>query len=142
MCATQTRIVNSDTSCAEMVEEVRRQYREHRYVEFSWHTGKQRTLTQNRALHLFLTWLAEALNDAGYDMRRTLKPEVEIPWNASACKEHLWKPIQEAMIGKASTTEAERPDYAKVQEVLARHLSQRLGITAPEWPRKADEGER
>lgn len=140
MSADQTRTVNSDVSCEEMVHQVRRLYREHRYVTFSWHTGKQRTLTQSAALHLWLGWLAETLNDAGYDMRRTLKHDVEIPWSKSACKDFLWRPIQEAMIGKASTTEAERPDYARVQEVLARHLSEKFGIQCPEWPKKPDTG--
>lgn len=97
-----------------------------------------RTLTQNRALHLWLKWLAEALNAAGCDMRRTLKPEAEIPWTAEAAKEHLWKPIQEAMTGKASTADADRPDYARVQETLARHMASKLGVQAPPWPKKED----
>ena len=132
----QVKTVNSHLSCEQMVEQVRSLYLEHKYVEFSWHTGRQRTLTQNSALHLWLTWLAERLNAAGYDMRRTLKPEAEIPWTCASAKEHLWRPIQEAMTGKASTAQAERPEYSEVQDVLARHLAQKLGIEAPEWPQK------
>lgn len=40
---------------------------------------RERTLTQNRAIHLWFTMLADALNDAGLDMRTVLKPEIEIP---------------------------------------------------------------
>jgi hypothetical protein len=133
---TKSALVNSDAACEEMCEMVRRLYAEHRYVEFEWHTGKQRTLTQNRALHLWLGWLAERLNDAGLDMRKLLKPEIDIPWTAVSAKEKLWHPIQEAMTGNASTADAERPDYAKVQEVLSRHLAAKHGVEAPPWPSK------
>lgn len=54
---------------------------------------KQRTYLQNRSLHLFFTELANALNEAGLDMRKTLNPDVEIPWNSQSVKEHLWRPI-------------------------------------------------
>jgi hypothetical protein len=100
------------------------------------HESGKRTLTQNAALHLWLQWLADALNEAGYDMRRTLKPEAEIPWTAAAAKEHLWRPIQEAMTSKESTAEVSRTDYADVQEVLVRHLANKLGVQAPPWPKR------
>jgi len=136
MTSTQTKPVRSDVSCEEMCEQVRRLYREHRYVEFSWHTGRQRTLKQNAALHLWLGWLADALNAAGYDLRRTLKADVDIPWNAALAKEYLWRPIQLEITGKRSTTEAERLEYSEVQDVLCRHLSEKLGIECPPWPSK------
>ena len=67
--------------------------------------SKQRTLNQNSALHLFYDLLAECLNDAGFDMKKTLKPEVDIPWTGDLVKTHLWKPIQLSLLGKKSTTE-------------------------------------
>jgi hypothetical protein len=42
---------------------------------------KTRTLKQNAALHLMFTQLAQELNEAGFDMKKTLKPEIEIMWN-------------------------------------------------------------
>ena len=48
---------------------------------------KQRTAKQNRALHLYFTHLADELNSAGLDMRKTLKPGVEIPWDGKSIKE-------------------------------------------------------
>lgn len=101
-------------------------------------TSGSRTLTQNASLHVFLERLAETLNAAGYDMRRVLKPEAEIPWTKEAAKEHLWKPIQEAITGNASTADAATPDYAEVEMALARHLSAKLGIQCPPWPKKDD----
>lgn len=134
-------IVNSAARCDEMVRQVRALFAEHGYVEFEWHAGKQRTMTQNRALHLWFRWLAETLNDAGYDMRRTLKPEAEIPWTAASVKEHLWRPVQQAMLDKQSTADADRLEYTAVADVISRHLSAKLGITAPPWPKKEDKRE-
>lgn len=88
----------------------------------------QRTLRQNRALHKYFTLLAESLNDAGYDMRRTLKAEVEIPWNAKTVKEYLWRPVQDAMLRKDSTTELDTKELDSVLEVLTRHIGQTTGV--------------
>ena len=102
---------------------------------------KGRTLTQNRALHLFLGHLAEALNDSGFDMVAVLNDGVSIPWSTESAKEHLWKPIQKAMLNKESTTEANTTDYSAVYEVLTRHLGSKLGIQCPAWPTRFTQGE-
>lgn len=99
---------------------------------------RQRTLTQNRCLHLYCELLADALNDAGYDMLKVLKPGAEIPWTKNSVKEHLWKPIQQAMTAKASTTEPTTVEYQDVYRALDRHLSEKLGISVP-WPTRFGE---
>ena len=66
---------------------------------------KQRTLQQNKALHLLFTLIAETLNDAGLDMRAVLKPGVEIPWSGETVKDYIWKPIQKIQIGKEHTAD-------------------------------------
>lgn len=96
-------------------------------------TTKQRTKQQNKALHLYFTHLAEQLNDAGYDMKRTLKEEVAIPWTPENIKEFIWRPIQEAQLGKQSTTELESKEIDLVFNTLNRHLGERFGITV-EFP--------
>ena len=128
--------IDSELSLAEHIRDLRKQWHESKYLIVNVRTGKTRTLTQNRSLHLFLGMLADDLNAAGMDMRRVLKQEVDIPWTTESCKEFLWKPLQIALLNKASTTEADRQEYTKVHEVLSRHLSQKLGISAPEWPKK------
>ena len=89
---------------------------------------KQRTLTQNRALHLMYEHLAQELNDAGWDMKRTLKQEIDIAWTKESVKEYLWRPIQELMLKKKSTTELTTKDIDKVMNTLTRHLGDKLGI--------------
>ena len=93
----------------------------------------QRTNQQNKAMHLYFRMLAEALNDAGYDMKKTLKPEIEIPWTPEMVKEHLWKPIQKIMMDKESTTEMETMDPDEVYRVLDRFMADKFGISV-DWP--------
>jgi len=94
---------------------------------------KPRTVLQNAALHLFCERLSEALNDAGLDMKATLKPEIEIPWSPDRVKDFLWRPVQEAMTGKHSTTELNTVEPSEIWEVLNRHLAEKFGISV-DWP--------
>ena len=100
---------------------------------------EQRTLLQNKSLHKYFELLADALNDAGWGVKKLLtrKPEVEIPWDKGKVKELLWKPIQEAVIDKESTTEADTSEYSKVYDVLNRYTSENLGVGVP-WPHKEE----
>lgn len=96
-------------------------------------TEKQRTLQQNSALHLYFEHLAQELNDAGLDMRKTLKPAVDIPWSKDTIKDYLWRPIQIAQLQKESTTNLTTTEIDKVWETLNRHLSERFGLSV-EFP--------
>lgn len=90
---------------------------------------KPRTSTQNSALHKYFELLADELNLAGYDMKKTLKPTVDIPWDRDTVKDYLWRPIQEAMLQKGSTTELTTAEVDKVYKVLDRHLAEKLGVS-------------
>lgn len=128
-------IVNSALTLAEAHRELDQMFEKHRYFQVEYkRVAGHRTLTQNAALHLFCTWLAEALNDAGLDMRATLKPEAEIPWTTQTVKDHLWRPIQQALTQKRSTTEITTVEPTVIHETLARHLGQKLGVVCPPWP--------
>lgn len=88
----------------------------------------QRSSQQNRALHLYFKQVAEALNDAGYDMKKVLKEEVDIPWTTESVKNHLWRPIQKILLNKESTTEMNTFDPTEVYNCLSRHLAQKFDI--------------
>lgn len=96
----------------------------------------QRTLQQNKALHLFCRLLSDVLNSAGLDQRVVLKETADIPWNEQSIKNSLWKPLEKAMFDHDSTTEANTKDYSQVHEVLVRHLQGKFGVTLPSWPDK------
>lgn len=88
----------------------------------------KRTVQQNKALHVLFTLLAQELNDRGMDMRKTLKPSVEIPWSPGSVKEYLWRPVQTAQLNKRSTTELTTVEIDQVFDTINRHLSERFGI--------------
>lgn len=88
----------------------------------------QRTVQQNKALHVLFRLLADELNTAGLDMRKTLKPGIEIPWSGPAVKEFLWRPIQEAQLRKHSTTELTTKEIDEVFDTINKHLGEKFGL--------------
>lgn len=94
-------------------------------------TYPQRTKQQNKALHVLFTLLAETLNENGLDMRKTLKPEIDIPWSGVSVKEFLWRPIMTAQLGKKSTTEMTTVEIDKVFDTINKHLGEKFGLHTP-----------
>ncbi len=107
-----------------------------RYVK--WTANKARTLRQNAALHKYFVRLFNALNDAGLDMRKVLKPETEIPWTLSSVKEYLWRPVQRIMLNKESTTELETTEVDEVYRVVDRKMVEK-GVNVP-FPSVSNQG--
>lgn len=130
--------IDSERALLAHILELCAQWQESKYLLVKVRTGQQRTLTQNNALHMWCKMLSDLLNDSGLDMRKVMRQDVDIPWTQASVKEHIWKPVQEAVIGKESTTEADRSEYTKVFEVISAHLAKKFGVTVPEWPRKEE----
>lgn len=95
---------------------------------------RTRSILQNRSLHLFCEFLANELNNAGYDMKKVLKPEVDISWSKTTVKEYIWRPIQKALTNKRSTTEIDTKEPSEIWEIINRHLGEKLGIEVPLFP--------
>jgi hypothetical protein len=96
------------------------------------HVVSRRTDNQNRALHLYFTQLADALNNAGYDMRKTIRQNLEIPWTPHNVKEFLWRPCQKQYLQKQSTTELDKvQDINKVYDIVNRIVGERTGVHVP-----------
>lgn len=88
----------------------------------------KRTLAQNRALHLWFGQLADELNGQGFDMRRTLKAHVDIPWNAETIKEFIFRPIMKAQLNKDSTTELTTKEIDEVFDTISKYLGENIGV--------------
>ena len=99
---------------------------------------KKRTPTQNNSLHLWFDQLADALNSAGWNVQKTLRHDVEVPWSGVLIKEMIYRPVMEAMTGKHSTTELDTVEISEVFEVLNLHLGEKLGIFVP-WPSESSQ---
>ena len=91
----------------------------------------KQTRTQQNSLHLWARRLADALNAAGYDMRRTLRSDWEIPWTEENVKEHIIKPVAKAMYDKDSTKDLTTFETQQVYEVANRHLAEHTGVHVP-----------
>lgn len=94
-----------------------------------------RTNQQNKALHLFFEMLATSLNDAGLDQRKVLKPSISIPWTKVAIKDQLWRPIQQALYDKFSTTDLlKQQEIDTIHATLMRHLGEKFGVEHIPFP--------
>ena len=93
---------------------------------------------QRGALHLYCERLAEALNDAGYDQRKVLKPGIAIPWTKESVKKQLFKAIAKAMFDVDSTEKLTKPQVSDVYETLNRHMAEKFGVSV-EWPHREEE---
>jgi hypothetical protein len=106
-------------------------------IKDGWYTikkaSKTRSLSQNSALHLWFTQVAETLNEQGMDVRTFIKDSVEIPWSAHMVKELLWRKLQETMTGKKSTTQINTEEINKIMDVIIRTAGER-GVELPEFP--------
>lgn len=90
---------------------------------------KRRSSQQNAALHLYFTMLAVALNDAGFDMIHfPYKQGASIPWTNKTVKEHLWRSLQNAYLGKKSTRDLDKWEVSKVYEILNRYIGEKTGV--------------
>lgn len=95
---------------------------------------KQRTIRQNSSLHLLFEQTAKMLNSEGYDMRAVINPEIDILWSAYTVKEHIWRPVQKAYMGKKSTTELTTADLDKIYDIINKALAERTGLNLPPFP--------
>lgn len=99
----------------------------------------KRTIQQNRALHKYLSLLADELNNAGYDMKRFLEKseyKIDVPWTKESCKEYLAKPVIEAMFQTDSTAELTTVQMQEAYDVINRHVGEVTGVYVP-WPAEA-----
>jgi len=88
-----------------------------------------RTNKQNSALHLYFQLLADELNGAGYSVMKTLRHDIDIDWSPALIKELIWRKVQEAQLGKKSTTDLTSKEIDEIYETINRYVSEKFGIT-------------
>lgn len=89
---------------------------------------RQRTPQQNRAMHLLFRFIADELNEAGLDMKKVLKPEIDIPWTERTVKEFIWRPLQKIVYGLKSTTELKTTQIDPILDIITKHFGEKFGI--------------
>ena len=87
-----------------------------------------RTTKQRSAMEVYFRQLAEALNDAGYHMAKTLKEGAEIDWTQESVKKEIWGKVMEPLTGKTHTSDLERNEVSEVYENVNRFIATRTGV--------------
>lgn len=102
-------------------------------------SSQKRTDRQNRAIHAYLSLVARELENQGQTMNNVIQKmsTTEIIPTKNSVKEIIWKPIQNVLYGKKSTTELSTAEVNRVYEVVAQFLSGQFGITLP-FPSEID----
>ena len=95
------------------------------------------TRKQHNAIFAYCQDVADGLNDSGKDMRKVLKPEVEIPWTKESIYNIMWKGIQEVMFDTDSITKLETDQVSKIYETVNRHTAKH-GVSV-KFPSKEEE---
>jgi hypothetical protein len=93
-----------------------------------------RTITQNNALHLYLTQWAETLNEHGIGMKQIVRKDLDIPPTMQLLKDNVWKKIQRAMYGHNSTKDLDKQEEInKIVDVITKTFGERFKLYVP-WP--------
>jgi hypothetical protein len=89
---------------------------------------KQRTVQQNKAIHLYCEHLAKELNDSGYDIKKTLRQDIEVPWSMITVKELIFKTVLKAQLGKDSTTKMTTKEIDLIVNTITRYMGEKFGL--------------
>ena len=116
---------NIDKNLRAFVAELRKTY-----------VPKQRTSSQNDALHLAFEMLANSLNESGLEMKILLKQDYRLWWTKESVKEHLFKPFMRGMFPeKTSTTQLSKlGEIDKIWDKLMLELGERHGVEYINFP--------
>jgi len=80
----------------------------------------KRSSRANNALHLLFRQMADALNDTGrtFVFKGLKGIDIEVKYTEALVKETIWKPLQNALLEKSSTTQLTSKDIDLIFEIL------------------------
>ena len=82
-------------------------------------------------MHVFFELLSAHLNAEGLTVQVVLKPDTT--WNAESIKELIWRPVQQAVTGKKSTTKLNTKEVSDVYEAISSAFAHK-GFIVPSFP--------
>ena len=94
-----------------------------------------RTLPQNSSIHVYFRALAEELNNAGYDVRTTIK--VPVNFTEEIVKNEMFRPIIKAMFDTDSTKKLSTVQIQEAYEVFNKFTAEKFGISI-DWPHREE----
>lgn len=86
---------------------------------------------QNHALHAMFRRLANALNDAGYDMKSDAITKRNIPWSEHSIKDVLYRPMIKHMFDTSKSSRLTKEELSHSVEALLGEIGSRTGVYVP-----------
>lgn len=93
----------------------------------------KRSKSQNDAMHKYFEMVAHELRNQGQTMQDVIQKisMVEITPTTNSIKEIVWKPVQEVVLGKTSTTQLTTKEINQVYEVVSMFLAKEFKVDIP-----------
>ncbi len=89
---------------------------------------KNRSIAQNRALHLYFSFIADGLNSLGltHDYANPITGEAfSLKYHPETVKERIWKPMQKQLFDKDSTTQLNTMEINELIDVFTNFFGER-----------------
>jgi hypothetical protein len=90
-----------------------------------------RTYRQNRTIHLLFRRMAEALNEAGFEISHPFKPDLEIPWSEESVKDLLYRPIITSYFKVDRSSLLDTAQLSESMEILIDAVNRNTGVYVP-----------
>jgi len=102
---------------------------------------KQRTIPQNKSIHVYFSLMSEAFNEAGYDFNKVIEilygGPIKVPWTPDLVKNEIWRPIQITAIDKESTASLSTEEIDYIYRIVDRNVAEMIGISIA-FPKKRE----
>jgi hypothetical protein len=101
-----------------------------------------RSNKQNNTLHLLFRQLAEALNEAGFEIPHPFKRDLEIPYTEHSVKDLLYRPIVESLYGESSSAKLDAQQMSESMDILVDAVNRNTGVLVQVPTQELDNGPR
>lgn len=91
-----------------------------------------RTVTQNRAIHLWCDMLANTMNTQSMVIQDVIK--LNTKWDMLKVKEMIFKPVVKSLYTKDSTTKLNKDEFELIIDTIIRALSYKGVENIPDFP--------
>lgn len=90
---------------------------------------KKRSLQENKALHVLFQNISYELNRLGLEFTyRGIKGmDIQTTYTPEIVKKFIWKPLQDVLLKKSSTTQLTHNDIALIFEILGKYFAE-MGV--------------
>lgn len=89
--------------------------------------NESRSSKQNRALHLYFSFICNELNELGMEFKYhgLNNNELRSRYTSNIVKNHIWRPIQTAMFNVESTKAIDTKQINEIIDVITKYFSDR-----------------